>query len=457
VATLLISVLNKDPGGDRMSGKAQQSFKDFKLEGELARRVQEVARNRNNLSLEERKRLCHYIADAGRDWKDVYHVVCDNIEFVVDKSITLREVWYRFMSVAPQEIQEFLEIKAQKLKKGWSSCYEQVVYYFLLALEAAGLSDMKEERPVEIIIAPIYGEMDLRSFEDHVRLFGKTVEDILKSYKFVIFVEKIHVARRIAHVINDLGGAVIAGKGFPTRYLRMLAKAGKLIILTDADKSGGDITNVIRYGSKRHRRIGGESFAKKYAVEGAIEVGLTRKDAERLGLTPIPETKRARKLGYEKRYELDALAALEAKGISDPYTAYVLAKLKLIGFDLKVYLPPDEEALKNVVATVLKRCLEPIIDDVVSSAARTIINEFKNIKVDDFTLRREAIEEAVRLAGRELKERIKSAAIEPEVWDIERRIKIVPSGVKTIKDYEEYLLHTTGAIKIMELLQNQSP
>lgn len=150
------------------------------------------------------------------------------------------------MAIVPREIQEFLEEKAQKLKKGWGGCYEQVVYYFLLTLEAAGLSDMKEERLVEIIIAPHYGEMDLRNFEERVKFSGKTVEEVLKSYRFVIFAEKIHVARRIAHVINDLGGAVIAGKGFPTRYLRMLAKAGKLLILTDTDKSGGDITNVIQ-------------------------------------------------------------------------------------------------------------------------------------------------------------------------------------------------------------------
>ena len=52
-----------------------------------------------------------------------------------------------------------------------------------------------------------------------------------------------------------------------------------------------------------------------------------------------------------------------------------------------------------------------------------------------------------------LKEEIKSTTIEPEVWDIDRKIKIVPSGIRTIKDYEEYLLHTTGATKIMELLQ----
>lgn len=182
-------------------------------------------------------------------------MLCNNIEFVVDKSITLREVWYRFMTVAPREIQEFLERKAQKLKKGWSGCYKQVVYYFLLALEAAGLSDMKEERPVEIIITPGYGEMDLRSFEEHVELFRKTAEEVLKSCRFVIFVEKIHVARRIAHVINDLGGAVIAGKGFPTRYLRMLAKAGKLLILTDANKSCGDIAHVFRYRSKRRKKM----------------------------------------------------------------------------------------------------------------------------------------------------------------------------------------------------------
>ena len=381
------------------TGKMQQGFKNYKLEGELARRVQEVARitrDKNDLTHDERKKLCHYIADAGREWEDVYHVVCDNIEFVVDKSITLREVWYRFMSVAPRDIHEFLEEKAQRLKKCWNGCYEQVVYYFLLALEAAGLSDMKEERPVEIIIAPLYGEMDLRSFEEHVKRSGKSVEEILKSYRFVIFVEKIHVARRIARVINDLGGAVIAGKGFPTRYLRMLAKAGKLFTLTDADKSGGDITNVIRRGSKRHRKIGGESFAKKYAVEGAIELGLTVRDAEKLGLTPIPETKRARKLGYEKRYELDALAALEAKGISDPYTAYTLAKLKLMGIDLRVYLPSDEEALKGAAKIALERSLEPIIDDVVSSATKLVIGKFNTIKVDDFTLNQEAIEETVR-------------------------------------------------------------
>jgi len=75
-------------------------------------------------------------------------------------------------------------------------------------------------------------------------------------------------------------------------------------------------------------------------------------------------------MGYEKRYELDALATLETEEIGNPYIAYTLAKPKLMDFGLRVHLPLDEEALKEVARIALKRSLEPMIDDVVSSATK---------------------------------------------------------------------------------------
>lgn len=64
-------------------------------------------------------------------------------------------------------------------------------------------------------------------------------------------------------------------------------------------------------------------------------------------------SKACEKLGYEKRYELNALAALEAKGISNPYIAYTLAKLNLMSIDLKLHLPSGEEALKEATRSLL--------------------------------------------------------------------------------------------------------
>jgi len=36
-----------------------------------------------------------------------------------------------------------------------------------------------------------------------------------------------------------------------------------------------------------------------------------------------------------------------------------------------------------------------------------------------------------------------SITIKPEVLDIDRKIKIVRSGIRTAKDYDEHLLHIT--------------
>ena len=127
----------------------------------------------------------------------------------------------------------------------------------------------------------------------------------------------------------------------------------------------------------------------------------------------------------------------------------MITKLKLMGFGLEVYLSPDEEALKKAA---LKRGLEPIIEEVVSKATKSIINKFNTVKADDFTLKRETIEKAAWVAVQRFKERIAGTTIEPKVRDIDRRVKFIPSGIKTVKDYEEYLLRTTGAIKIMELI-----
>ena len=437
-----------------------KNSKRLRLEGEVARRVQKVRRiveeKDRKLSREERRELCRYIADATREWKNAYYVICDNLEFVVDRALTQREVWYKFLTVAPPDVHEFLEKKAETLKKGWAECYARIVYYFLLVLEAAELGDMKEERPVEVLIAPGYGEMSVRKFERSVRGLGKSVEEVLRGFKFVMYVEKLHIARRIASIITSLNGAVVAGKGFPTRYLRLLMREGKLLILSDSDKSGSDIFNVFQYGAKRHIKIGGRLFATKYTVKNTIKIGLTREDAIKLGLPPIPETKRARRLGYEQRYELDALAALEAKGIEDPYVAYVLAKLKIMGFDLKIKLPPDDEVLAEKIDVIVERGIRPIISEVATRVAKEIVRKVRNVKADDFTVKREILEVAVQQAVQEFKKAVLGKEVKTEIWDMDTKIELVPSEISTLKEYEEYLLRSTGADKIMLMLGDGS-
>jgi len=384
--------------------KSAESFKNknYRIKGELARRVQEVAKiveeRGGDLSLEERKKLCHFIADAAREWMDVYKAICNNLDFVIDRAITQREVWYRLLMVATKEVHEFLERKAQTLKRGWDETYGRIAYYFLLVLIAAGLSDEKEERPTELIMLP--GEGDALTLDQFVKKCKERdvkPEDELAKHKIVIYVEKQHIAMRIRE-LTKFGAAILTGKGFPTKFLRRIAKKTKLLILADADKACDDIKAASKYGSKRHRKIGGEALASRYSIPEAVELGLTRQDAEKLGLFPIPETPRNKRLGFEKRYELDALSALEALGIENPYLAYVIAKLKLLGYDLRVLLPSDEEALRNALLSVLRRSVNPIIYDVAEKMAKEIVGKMGNIKEDDFTIKSEVLEQAVQLA-----------------------------------------------------------
>mgnify|MGYP000147265322 CR=1 FL=1 len=440
--------------------KVGEDFKNYRLEGELARRVQEVAKiveaKNGKLTLDERKKLCYYIADAARDWRDPYKkMICDNLDFVVDKAQTQREVWYRGVSVAPPEIYKFIEEKAKVLKRGWADCYDRVVYYFLQALEAAGLADMKEERPTELIYIPERSEpLTLRQFVKWVERQGKTIEEVLRSYKLIIYVEKQHIAQRIVE-LRELGIAIITGKGFPTRHLRKIAKYGKLVVLVDADKSGGDIFYVFKRGSKRHRKIGGEQYARKYMVPGAIIIGLTEEDAKKLGLFPIPETPRRKKQGYLVRYELDALSALEAKGIENPYLAYVVAKLKLLGFELKIRLPSDDKALGDAVEIVLSRSIRPYISKISKEVAKKVVEQGTSIKEDDFTIREDVLREAVQHAVQRLKEELmRLKELEIEMWDVDRKIKFVPDEVHTVKDYEEWLIRSSGADKIIKMLSS---
>lgn len=440
--------------------KVNEEFKNYKLEGELARRVQEVARivesKNGNLTTDERKELCYYIADAARDWKNVYKIgICDNLEFVVDKALTQREVWYRLMSVIPQEIYKFIERKALSLSGGWGECYARIVYYFLQALEAAGLADTKEERPTELIYIPERREpLTLQQFVKWVQSQRKTVEEVLKSYKLIIYVEKQHIAQRIVE-LRELGIAIVTGKGFPTRHLRKIARYGKLVVLVDADKSGGDIFYVFKRGSKRHRKIGGEQYARKYMVPGAIIIGLTEEDSRKLGLFPIPETPRRKKQGYLIRYELDALSALEAKGIKNPYLAYVVAKLKLLGFELKIRLPSDNEALGGAIEIVLSRSIHPYISKISKEVAKKTVEQGISIKEDDFTIKENVLRQAVQRAVQDLKEDLmKLKELEIEIWDVDRKIKFVPNGIRTVEDYEKYFVEKTGADKIIEILSS---
>jgi len=434
-----------------------ENFKNmYRLEGELARRVQEVAKiveeRNSDLSLEERKRLCNYIADACRDWKIVYKSICDHLDFVIDRALTQREIWYRLLMVAPKNVREFLERKVLELKKGWGDAYERIVYYFLLSLIGAGLSDEKEERPTELIMFP--GKKDaltLDQFVSKCKEEGITPEDKLAQYKIVIYVEKQHIAMRIRDLL-ELGAVIITGRGFPTKFLRRIAKKTKLLILADADKAGNDIKTSSKYGSKRHRKIGGEALAKRYSIPEAIEIGLTKEDAKKLNLFPIPETPKNRRLGYEERYELDALSVLEALGIKNPYLAYVVAKLKILCYDLRILLPSDEEALSRATDSVLTREVDTIIYDVAKKIAKEVVERVGSIKEDDFTLKREVLEEAVQLAVQEFKRAVMEHDIIPVVFDFDRKIKFVPNGIHTTKEYEEYIIKSTGADKIIEML-----
>jgi len=428
-----------------------ESFKNinigFRASPEL---IEDPGIFRKDLSLKERIGLCLEIAERARDdaWGEVYNFICENLG-ELEKVDYRREFWYMLVTLAGKkgrkDLLDLLERKRKELKRGWKKLYDNLTQEFLLKLEAKGIIKRIPAKPVDFLV-DTSGKLESLKAKVSDILFN------IDRYKGLIYVEKAGVAEKLKDLVS-LGFIVITGQGFPTVFFRRFAQYHKLFILHDADKSGRDIERCITDGSEHMKKID-KDYALKFVVKNAVGLGLTIEDAEKLGLPSIPETESRRRRGYLIRYELEALTALEAEGITNPYLAYTLAKLKLLGADLKPSLPDDREALKSSISWIVKRSLNEIIDDLAEEVVDEVLKKYGSARETDFKLRRDAVEEGAKLIVKRLYDMIvEKKGIDYEVYESDTAIMMVPSGgAQTSEEYVEKLMEETGANKIIKML-----
>jgi len=405
---------------------------------------------RINLTLKERISLCIEIAKRAKDsgWREVYEFICENLGDL-EKVDYRREFWYSLVTLMSKkgrkDLLDQLERKKMELKGGWKKLYDNLTQEFLLKLEAKGIIKRIPAKPVDFLV----------DSSGKLESLKAKISDILSAvdrYKGLIYVEKAGVAEKLKDLVS-LGFIVVTGQGFPTVFFRRFAQYHRLFILHDADKSGRDIERCIIEGSEHMKKID-KDYALKFIVENALGLGLAMEDAEKLGLPSIPESESRRKQGYLIRYELEALTALEAEGIANPYLAYVLAKMRLLGVDLRPILPSDHDALKSSIRWVVKRSVDEVVDDLAEEVVDEVLKKYGSVRESDFKLRRDVVEEGVKLVVKRLYDKIvEKGGVDYEVYETDTAIMIVPSdGVQTSEEYVEKLMEETGANKIIKIL-----
>ena len=405
---------------------------------------------RKELTMEERTCMCLEVASRAKKssgWKEIYEFICENLA-ELEKVNYRREFWYKLVTLmgkkGRKDLLDLIERKKRELKGGWKKVYDNITQEFLVKLEARGLIKRIPAKPIDFLVDES-GKLE--------SLKAKITDIMINidKYKGLVYVEKAGIAEQLKD-LTKLGFIVVTGQGFPTVFFRRFAQYHKLYILHDADKSGQDIERCIVQGSEHIKKID-KSYALKFIVENAVGLGLTKEDAEKLGLPSIPESESRRKQGYLIRYELEALTALEIEGIPNPYLAYTLAKLKMIGVDLRPVLPDEREALRSSISWIIKRSVSEVVDEVAEEVADEMIKKYGNVKESDFKLRRDVLEEAARLMAERVYKSIVEEGINYEVYESDCAIMIVPGdGVRTSEEYVEKMMKETGADKIMRML-----
>ena len=293
-----------------------------------------------------------------RLWRTVARIIAEN-PWIVRESKTERECYYFVRNLLAQ-----IDGKLYR-KLATKEAYNYFTQDFLNRAEAWGLIERKPPAdPVGFVV--VEGSEYL--IKEALHYLSR-----IEEFRGVIYVEKSSAAQRLAP-LSELGFVIIAGKGFPTRLIRetsRLAREGKVFVYHDADKAGNDIYRVFVEGSKRLKRIS-ESYAAKWIVPFAKDVGLFLEDAIRLGVEPEPEA--AGRKG--KRYELEALyAKLKSLGVQEPHVAYVSYQLeKRYGVELRPMVLDPVEMYISKASTLISLSIALELDAVVKAKANEVLS-----------------------------------------------------------------------------------
>ncbi len=375
------------------------------------------------------------------DWKIVYEVIRKN-RSLIEGAIDIRESYYLTEGLLAEELRKKgikpeMHPTYRRLRKPEGYNYYRDDLWPRLEREGLNRPPVK---PIGFVLwSDLYYEMER---------VGKI---LIESAVAVIYVEKASTAKRIKP-LSLMGYVIMAGQGFPTRMMRSLAKKSKLLVLHDADKSGYDMYRVFVEGAVRLKRVS-ESLALKFIVQHAIDLGLTIEDAEKLGLTPEPASERDKRAGWSVRYELQALAKLQLPpyNIQNPWLAYVIHKLKELGFPLAPAPPEYREAYRQAIYFILTRKLDDLINNIAREVADTMS---PTGYAEDYMLDKSLLEQMVDIAKSKFLEKIEETL--KEITITESDLKVAPSilGVKakSKEEYAEKLFEVSGAKRIAELL-----
>jgi hypothetical protein len=375
-----------------------------------------------------------------RLWRTVARIIAEN-PWIVRESKTERECYYFVRNLLAQ-----IDGKLYR-KLATKEAYNYFTQDFLNRAEAWGLIERKPPAdPVGFVV--VEGSEYL--IKEALHYLGK-----IEEFRGVIYVEKTAAAQRLAP-LSELGFVIIAGKGFPTRLIRetsRLAREGKVFVYHDADKAGNDIYRVFVEGAKRLKRIS-ESYAAKWVVPFAKDVGLFLEDAIRLGVESEPEAG-GRK---GKRYELEALfAKLKSLGVQEPHIAYVSYQLeKRYGVELRPRIPDPEDLYARRAAMIVSLAISAELNRIAREKTREILGSVHSggqPVLDGCKLREDVLRRIAEESLKALTERVSQGAITLTVS--EHDLVMVIGGISEFSDereFEQRFKERYGVNKIYDLL-----
>ena len=373
-----------------------------------------------------------------RLWRTLARIVVIEDPWIIKKSKTRREAYY----FARNRLAKIDKTLYEKFKT--KEAYKYFTQDFLDRLEAWGVIEKPPADPIGFFI--------VEGVEHAIEEINNYI-DKLKEFKGIIYVEKRSAALRLAP-LSEIGFIILAGKGFPTRLMREFAKKGRLFVYHDADKSGNDIYRVFSEGAKRLKRID-ISYAMRWIVPHAKDVGLFYEDAVKLGVEPEPEAR-----GRQgKRYELEALYAKlrQDYGIENGHIAYVSYQLeKKYGIDLKPKVIDPKEMYARKAEMLLSLVIDITLAEIVRKKSGEVIDSVYQggqAILDGYKLREDILKKITYESLAELSRvLVKSPpAIEIRPWDL----TIIIGGIEGFvdeKDFEIKFKEKYGVNKMYELL-----
>lgn len=275
----------------------------------------------------------HYALLIKRSIRGSYYIVGDFLAPLIGKDVTLEDYnWYG-------------------TDQGYAT-YRDDVWTFME--QKQGL-----ERPEAAAIGVVY--------DNGVEHPVTKLEDVWDQARGFIFVEKADEAKDI-EVLSEYGWTIVAGKGYPLRWVRKILKGDvrPVLALHDWDRDGMGVYRALGFETRRTRHL-------DIALGDRVtDLGLTGDHVEALALPTRPSPPKYKGM---PRVELSGLAVLATRmSLENPVLSYVVACMLANGLTIS----PTEVDKLDMMKRHMRWLLTEGLGDVVEKAVEEVVEKIKD-------------------------------------------------------------------------------